>query len=102
MYIRELFIDCRGTSKFLAWSSIVLTFRKALEMKRDANHKLRIDHSKALGDIQDAIYIDALFDRFGVIDVPYRRDVGVESKAKSVSKMSNIKGSHRVTPPVRS
>lgn len=75
-YTKELFIDRRENSKSLAWSSVVLAFRKTLEMKENADlcggaeQKLLIDRPKAIGDIRGVTYIYALFYRFGLIDVP--------------------------------
>lgn len=69
-YTKELFIDRRENSKSLSWSSVLLAFEKALEMKGDAAERPLIDRPKALGDIRGVTYIYALLYRFGLIDVP--------------------------------
>lgn len=70
LYTKELFIDRRENSKSLSWSSVVLAFRKVLEMRADVEQKSLVDRPKSLGDIRGITYIYALFYRFGLIDVP--------------------------------
>ena len=52
-------------NKSLAWSSVLLAFRKI-------TGKPLFDRPKALGDIRGVTYIYAMFYRFGLIDVPDR------------------------------
>ena len=61
-YTKELWIDRRGKSKSLAWSSIVLALKN---IKGEV-----VDRPKALGDIRGVTYIYGMFYRFGLIDVP--------------------------------
>ena len=69
-YTKELFIDRRENSKSLAWSSILIAFRKTLEMSGSVGQKPLIERPKALGDIRGVSYIYAMFYQFGLIDVP--------------------------------
>lgn len=62
-YTKELFIDRRENSKSLAWSSVLLAFRKI-------TGKPLFDRPKALGDIRGVTYIYGMFYRFGLIEVP--------------------------------
>ena len=66
-YNKELLIDRRKESKSLAWSSILLAFRKVMESE---NEVFLADRPKALGDIRGVSYIYPLFYRFGLIQVP--------------------------------
>lgn len=66
---RELWIDRRQNSKSLAWSSVVLAFRKVGEL----DEKL-VERPKALGDIRGISYIYGIFYRFGLIDVPQKAE----------------------------
>lgn len=90
-YTKELFIDRRENSKSLAWSSVILAFRKTQELSDlapqpeeltasaesnpaqvipDVVHTLPlVDRPKTLGDIRGVSYIYAIFYRFGLIDV---------------------------------
>ena len=61
-YTKELWIDRRGKSKSLAWSSIVLALGNIKEEV--------VDRPKALGDIRGVTYIYGMFYQFGLIDVP--------------------------------
>ena len=61
-YTKELWIDRRGKSKSLAWSSIVLALGN---IKGEV-----VERPKALGDIRGVTYIYGMFYRFGLIDVP--------------------------------
>ena len=61
-YTKELWIDRRGKSKSLAWSSIILALGN---IKGEV-----VDRPKALGDIRGVTYIYGMFYRFGLIDVP--------------------------------
>lgn len=66
-YNKELLIDRRKESKSLAWSSILLAFRKVMESEGEA---FFADRPKALGDIRGVSYIYPLFYRFGLIQIP--------------------------------
>lgn len=96
-YTKELFIERRENSKSLAWSSVVLAFRKTLEMKEnaelcgsaelcDAEQKPLIDRPKAIGDIRGVTYIYALFYRFGLIDVPEEAKEKMEPVKKKAER----------------
>lgn len=63
-YTKELWIDRRGCSKSLVWSSVMLAFSHIGEIGSV------VERPKALGDIRGVTYIYALFYRFGLIDVP--------------------------------
>lgn len=63
-YTKELWIDRRGCSKSLVWSSVMLAFSHIGEPGSV------VERPKALGDIRGVTYIYALFYRFGLIDVP--------------------------------
>ena len=79
IYTKELFIDRRENSKSLAWSSVLLAFRKIAE-------KPLVDRPKALGDIRGVTYIYAMFFRFGLIEVPEEVKAKMEpGKAKKKS-----------------
>lgn len=78
-YTKELFIDRRENSKSLAWSSVLLAFRKTAG-------KPLINRPKALGDIRGVTYIYAMFYRFGLIGVPEEVKAKMEQeKAKKKS-----------------
>lgn len=64
-YTKELFIDRRTNSKSLAWSSVKLAFKKALE-KTDRT----FSGPKEIGEIRGISYSYSLLWRFGVIRVP--------------------------------
>lgn len=68
-YTKEMFIDRRTNSKSLAWSSVKLAFKKALE-KRDRT----FSGPKEIGEIRGISYSYSRLWRFGVIRVP--ADVG--------------------------
>lgn len=85
-YTKELFIDRRENSKSLAWSSVVLAFRKTLEMKGNAEQKPLIDRPKAIGDIRGVTYIYALFYQFGLIDVPEEAKENMEPVKRKAEK----------------
>lgn len=63
-YTKELFIDRRENSKSLAWSSVRIAFRAAVE-KRDTV----FDRPKAIADVRGISYIYSLLWRFGVINI---------------------------------
>ena len=86
VYTKELFIDRRENSKSLAWSSVVLAFRKVVEMMSDTAEKPLIDRPKALGDIRGVTYIYALFYRFGLIDVPEEAKENMRTVRKKEKK----------------
>ena len=60
-YNKELIVDRRSESKSIVWSSVVLAFKKALEM-----HGKVVDRPKALGDIRGISYIYPMLYRFGM------------------------------------
>ena len=62
---RELIVSRRKESKTLAWSSVMLAFRMALEMSGQV-----VERPKAIGDIRGISYIYPMLYRFGVIEVP--------------------------------
>lgn len=64
-FTKELWIDRRENSKSLSWSSVVLAFKKALEMSGEI-----IPGPKSLGNIRGVSYIYPLLWKFGVISVP--------------------------------
>jgi hypothetical protein len=64
-YNKELLIDRRKESKTLAWSSVVLAFRHAVELQGEI-----IERPKALGDIRGVSYIYPMLYRFALIEVP--------------------------------
>jgi hypothetical protein len=61
-FTREIWIDCRETSKSLAWSSVLLAFEKV------KGGRIKVERPKALGDIRGVTYIYSLFLRFGLIE----------------------------------
>ena len=63
-FTKELWIDCRESSKSLAWSSVMLVYQNIGEIGA------AVDRPKALGDIRGVSYIYGMFYRFGLIDVP--------------------------------
>ncbi len=62
---KELIVSRRKESKTLAWSSMILAFGKALELKGQV-----VERPKALGDIRGISYIYPMLYRFGIIEVP--------------------------------
>ena len=76
-YNKELLIDRRKESKSLAWSSILLAFRRVVE---NENGIFFADRPKALGDIRGVSYIYPLFYRFGLIAVPDKIKEKMEEK----------------------
>lgn len=64
-FTKELFIDRRENSKSLAWSSVKIAFRRAME-KRDSV----FERPKAIADVRGVSYSYSLLWRFGVIRVP--------------------------------
>ena len=69
-YNKELIVNRREGSKSIVWSSVILAFRKALDMTG-----AEVPKPKALGDIRGISYIYPVFYRFGIIEVPdkYKR-----------------------------
>lgn len=61
---KELWVNRREKSKSLAWSSVRLAFRHALEIQEE------IPRPKALGDIRGISYIYPIFWELGLIKVP--------------------------------
>ena len=74
-YNKELIVDRRSESKSIVWSSIILAFKKALEM-----HGKVVDRPKALGDIRGISYIYPMLYRFGVIEVPEKNAIKMQLK----------------------
>lgn len=64
-YNKELIVSRRTESKTVVWSSVKLTFQKAMELQGEV-----IEWPKALGDIRGISYIYPMLYRFGIIDVP--------------------------------
>jgi hypothetical protein len=62
-YNRELLVTRRKESKSLAWSSVLLAYHHALEMRGKV-----IERPKALGDIRGISYIYPMFEKFGIIE----------------------------------
>lgn len=63
-YTKELWIDRRGKSKSLAWSSVLLALGNIKKVGEV------VERPKALSDIRGVAYIYGMFYRFGLIDVP--------------------------------
>ena len=63
-YTKELWIDRRGKSKSLAWSSVLLALGNIKKVGEV------VERPKALSDIRGVTYIYGMFYRFGLIDVP--------------------------------
>jgi hypothetical protein len=61
-YNKELLVSRRKESKSLAWSSVMLAFRHAMEMQGKT-----FARPKALGDIRGVSYIFPIFLQFGLI-----------------------------------
>lgn len=76
-YTKELFIDRRENSKSLAWSSLRMVFRKALEQQGTV-----FTRPKELADVRGVSYTFSLLWRFGMISVPEE----VERKLKGNRK----------------
>lgn len=76
---RELIISRRTGSKTLTWSSMMLTFNKALKMRGQM-----IERPKTLGDIRGVSYVYPMLYRFGIISVPE----GIAEKMQLKSKAS--------------
>lgn len=66
-YNKELIISRRTESKTVVWSSILLAFKKAVDLQGEI-----IERPKALGDIRGISYIYPMLYRFGIIEVPER------------------------------
>ena len=80
-YNKELLIDRRKESKSLAWSSILLAFRRAVE---NENGNFFADRPKALGDIRGVSYIYPLFYRFGMIEIPKKVKEKMEAEEAAI------------------
>lgn len=65
---KELLVNRRQESKTLAWSSVILAFHKALEMRGEV-----VERPKGLGDIRGISYVYPMLYRFGIIDVPAKK-----------------------------
>ena len=64
-YNKELIIDRRSESKSIVWSSVILAFDRAVELRGTI-----VKRPKNLGDIRGISYIYPLLYRFGIIEVP--------------------------------
>lgn len=70
-FTHELLIDRRQNSKTLAWSSVCLAFRHALEKKASPDPAVRLSRRpKSLGDIRGISYIYPILWKFDLIEVP--------------------------------
>ncbi len=69
-YNKELIVNRRKDSKTLAWSSILLAFKNAKDLKGEV-----VLRPKALGDIRGISYVYPMLYRFGVIEVPEKTAV---------------------------
>ena len=75
---RELIVDRRGESKSIVWSSVLLTFEKAVELRGAI-----VNRPEDLGEIRDVSYIYPMLYRFGIIEAPEEmeeKDGGKEDK----------------------
>lgn len=64
-YNREIIVNRRESSKTIVWSSVVLAFHNALNLRGTI-----IERPKALGDIRGISYIYPLLYRFNLIQIP--------------------------------
>lgn len=78
---KELWIDRRENSKSLAWSSVMLAFRNAQEIRGE------LERPKALGDIRGISYIYPIFWRFGIIRVPEKNAIQMEIQQRRTRKI---------------
>lgn len=72
-FTKELFIDRRGNSKSLTYSSVRIAFERALEQRGAV-----FSRPKEIADVRGVSYSFSLLWRFGVIAVP----AGVEKKLR--------------------
>ena len=63
-YTKKLWIDRRGKSKSLAWSSVLLALGNIKKVGEV------VERPKVLSDIRGVTYIYGMFYRFGLIDMP--------------------------------
>lgn len=82
-YTRELLVDRRADSKTLAWSSVMLALRNAVDCGQIAGRI--VERPKALGDIRGISYIYPVFYRFGLIRVP--EEIAEKMSGKSQEKI---------------
>ena len=75
---KELVVNRRKESKTLAWSSVVLAFHKALDLRGEV-----VKRPKALGDIRGISYVYPMLFRFGIIEVPDKIAEKMRSGASS-------------------
>ena len=80
-YNRELIVSRRRESKTLAWSSVALAFRKALELQEEAV----VSRPKDLGDIRGISYIYPMLYRWGVIRVPEKAAENMQGSSESLA-----------------
>lgn len=78
---KELVVNRRKESKTLAWSSVMLAFNKAIEIRWQV-----IERPKALGDIRGISYIYPILYRFGIIDVSEKNAEKMQLKGGRQSK----------------
>jgi hypothetical protein len=76
-YNKELLVDRRKESKTLAWSSVVLAFHHALEMKGEV-----VRRPKDLGDIRGVSYIYPMLYRFGMIEIENKIEYNSTAEGK--------------------
>ena len=75
-------VNRRQESKTLAWSSVILAFHKALEMRGEV-----VERPKGLGDIRGISYVYPMLYRFGIIDVPSKKAEKMELKGGKYHKV---------------
>lgn len=75
-FTRELFIDRRGNSKSLTYSSVRLAFERALEKKETV-----FDRPKEIADVRGVSYSFSLLWRFGVISVSEEVEAGLRGES---------------------
>lgn len=80
-YTRELIVDRRSESKSIVWSSVLLVFQKAAEMRGEI-----VKRPKDLGDIRGVSYIYPMLYRFGIIEVPEETAIKMVGKGESRSR----------------
>lgn len=64
-YNREIIVNRREFSKTIVWSSVILAFHNALDLRGTI-----VERPKALGDIRGISYIYPLLYRFNLIQIP--------------------------------
>ena len=79
---KELVVNRRQESKTLAWSSVILAFHKALEMRGGV-----VERPKGLGDIRGISYVYPMLYRFGIIEVPSKKAEKMKLKGGKYHKV---------------